>query len=219
MGWFSLRSATTTVPASPEPIVADSAELARLRELLADFERSQTTGGHDAMARAAIVAIARAGSLPGAPAWASTNDEFNVLAMRHMNEHGETGTERPWRWLAACAESAAERGDPGLVARIAFFTHFWLNALSPVITINDEMDMRLPRGVPDPMRGEIFSTALRVLPSVDPDRPVVVDRDNADNCISTGQVVRMCAVEASTGARGVTPEARAAAERVLSGRG
>lgn len=219
MGWFSRRSATRTVPAGPEPIVADSAELARVHELLADFERSQTTGGHDAMARAAIVAISRAGSLPGAPAWASTNEQFNVVAARHLMEHGDTGTDRPWRWLAACADSAAGRGDLDLVAHIAFFTHFWLNALSPVITINDEMDMRLPRGVPDPMRGEIFSTALRVLPAVDPDRPVVVDRGNAYNCISTGQVVRMCAVEASTGARGVTPEARAAADRVLSGRG
>jgi hypothetical protein len=188
MGWFN-RPATVAAPVGPEPIVADSHELAHARELLRDFERSQTTGGTEASARAAILAISQAGS-----GW-------------------------PWQWLAAVTESAAARGDGDLVAHAAFFTLFWLRTLSPRINAKDERDMRLARGVPDPSRGEIVSAGLRVLPAMDPRLPVVVDHVNADDCISLGQVAIMCAIEARGDATAVGAAERATAERVLRSAG
>ena len=57
MGWIGRRT-TSAAPARPGPIVADSHELARARQLLQEFERSQTTGGSEAaMDRALPVVV------------------------------------------------------------------------------------------------------------------------------------------------------------------
>lgn len=68
---------------------------------------------------------------------------------RHYAEHGDFGTERPWRWLAAVARSATDRGEYDLVARVArvalFVTH-WASVISPQLAASDEMELRLPKG-------------------------------------------------------------------------
>ena len=81
--------------APPDHIVADSAELAKARDVLAAFERSQMTGGTDGEARAAVLGIARAGSLPEAPAWAEVRarvqcprHEGHLVAGGHRHAEG-----------------------------------------------------------------------------------------------------------------------------------
>lgn len=199
----------------PEPIVADSAVLAQARHLLADFERSQTTRGTDEQTRAAVLAIARAGSLPGSPTWAPTDQAFMVAIGRHYAEHGDLGTERPWRWLAAVARSAADRGEYDLVARVALFATHWASVISPQLAASDEMELRLPKGVPDDSLGEILSTALRVLPGLAPTDVVVADPVEPRNSVNVGTVLVLCAREAKKDPSVLAPDVRDVAARLL----
>lgn len=216
MGLFSKRRPEPAAPV-PDHIVADSAELAKARGVLADFERSQMTGGTDGQARAAVMQIARAGSLPDAPAWADSEREFNVRAMRAISARGDTGTQRVWSWLAAVSESAAMRGDHDLVARVTLFAAFWMTILSPNLTINDEMDMRLPRGAPDEPLGRLLSVGLWVLPTMDPQQLVVADHPGHQNSMTVHDVLVMCAVTARDSTARLDPDVSALPSRLLVG--
>ena len=198
--------------ATPRFAAPEAGDQERLLDLLLRFERSQTgpgTGG-DALARAVVLEIARAGNLPNSPAHARTNRDF--FAQISASRGAWWDSERPWRWIAEVNEEAERSDNLSLIAHIGLFTSFFTNFLAPNMTVADYHDMRL--GAPaDSSRARIYSVALRCLPRLDPHAFVV--RHSEDNAMQVRDVLASCALDALKVSRELDDGTAVVARRVL----
>lgn len=98
---------------------------------------------------------------------------------------------------------------------MALFATHWASVISPQLAASDEMELRLPKGVPDDSLGEILSTALRVLPGLAPTDVVVADPAEPRNSMNMGTVLVLCAREATRDPSVLAPDVRDVAARLL----
>jgi hypothetical protein len=160
------------------PVVVDDGDLQRADQVLERFERAV---GNDAAMRAAALAIAQAGGVP-------SQEEALMLQI----DTGQTGMDRPWRWLAAVDREAERRGDYGLVVRVSLFVMFWMTQIDPHLQLADRLDMQLDR-TPRSVLAEVYSISLRVLPTLDPNGVVV---DQQSGSMRVRQLLVGCAQQA-----------------------
>ena len=120
-------------------------------------------------------------------------------------------------WLAAVAESAAERGNHRLAARCVGFTTWWLLVQTPQMSPAAEMAMRLPRGVPDEPCGRVLSVGLRVIPQLPPDELLIDDSPSHENTIAARDALRITAFCARNRTARLARDVAALPARILEG--
>jgi hypothetical protein len=180
------------------PVVVEDGDLQRADQLLEQFEQAV---GDDAATRYAAQAIAQAGGVPS----------FEQ-ALHIQMETGQTGMDRPWRWLAAVDREAERRGDCGLVARISLFVTFWIMQIDPHLQLGDRLDMQLEKP-PRSVLAEVYTIGLRVLPRLDPNAVVV---DHPTGTMRVQQLLVGCAQQALGVEELLDSDSVAAARRVLA---
>ncbi len=101
---------TSAAPAADEFVITD-ADIARCAALLSAFDAafSDLDARDDLNIRLALRRIAEAGSGMPLSSWAP------------YTRGGMQASERAWRWLAACARAAVDRGDNVLLITVAEF--------------------------------------------------------------------------------------------------
>ncbi|PZG24161.1 hypothetical protein C1I95_01225 [Micromonospora craterilacus] len=93
--------------------------------------------------------------------------------VRQVEQTGDLGIDRPWRWLAVVAAEAQRLGDHHLVADIGYFVFVWDTRLRSRIVAGEPISMlQLP---PVEAVRDVYSTALSALAEVDPGH-LIADR-------------------------------------------
>ncbi|WP_406277934.1 hypothetical protein OHT93_36040 [Streptomyces sp. NBC_00191] len=150
MGLFRKK---TPPQAVPRPLTVDDEDLANAAHLLPRFLVAMDDRG----VRMGALAIAEA-------AGALSLQEATLAQMRT----GDSGVDRPWKWLTAVGREAHRQGNGELVAQVALFTLLWVMNVQPKAGFADHMDMKMD----DPsseVLADIYSLALEALPRLDPD--------------------------------------------------
>ncbi|MCZ7474147.1 hypothetical protein [Micromonospora sp. WMMC273] len=198
MGLFSRKQKERRTVPPPPPSTASRDDLDLARRVIQDF---LAVVGNDARMRQTASAFSRAG---GGPADVET-------ALRNTIETGQTGMDRPWHWLAAVCREARSAGDVPLIAAIALFVNIWDAQLRDVVELGDINDMML---APPPAEvvTEVYAVAVLALPEHAVNQQVA---SNASGTVRMGDVRLKCALDLLGGDHHVSPEARAAAQRIL----
>jgi hypothetical protein len=200
MALFGKKKPTNTgaIELSVPPVVLERGDVEKANQLIEQFQQAV---GNDAAIRAAGLAIAMAG---GAPSSISE-------AMKNKERTGSQGLDRPWLWLAEVDKEAHREGNDSLVARISLFILFWMLTIEPNLGLGDRMDMWL-----DPPPSEalvtLYSTALRVLPALDPDEVIA---DSPTGSVTVQTVLLGCAQESLKHESELEPEVAALAHQAL----
>ncbi|SDZ46082.1 hypothetical protein SAMN05444365_11910 [Micromonospora pattaloongensis] len=198
MGLFSRKDKPSRKTLPPPPPTAGKDDLDVARRVVQDF---LMVVGNDASMRRTALAVSRAG---GGPADLET-------AMRNSHETGQTGIDRPWHWLAAVCREARTAGDAPLIAAVALFVNIWDTQLRDKVGLADTTDMMLAPP-PAEVAQEVYSVAVLALPDHAVNQQVV---GNVSGAVRIGDVRMKCALDVLGAGYPMSPEARAAAQRIL----
>ncbi|MFI7503934.1 hypothetical protein ACIBVL_36720 [Streptomyces sp. NPDC049687] len=123
-------------------------------------------------------------------AGAPTLQEAALAQMRT----GDSGIDRPWRWLRAVGRQAYRQGDDDLVVHVVLFALYWMLNIQPTAGFADHQDMRMD-DPPADILADLYALALEALPSHDPGRVVI---DHPTGTVTVDTVLTGCAAQALT---------------------
>ncbi|MYT73797.1 MULTISPECIES: hypothetical protein [unclassified Streptomyces] len=163
----------------PRPVSVGEKDLQAAAALLPRFLAAVDDRG----VRQGALAIAQAAGAP-------TMQEAVLAQMRT----GDSGIDRPWRWLRAVGRQAHRQGDDDLVVHVVLFSLYWMLNIQPTAGLADHQDMRMD-DPPADILADLYALALEALPGHDPDRIVI---DHPTGTVTVDSVLVGCAAQALT---------------------